>query len=97
MAETMKKASTLRKPRTSTKAAESKPKLTLVDPTAEVKPEKAARKTAAGKNSSPTTSVRISHEEIARLAHKYWEERGGQHGHDAEDWLRAESELQKAS
>jgi hypothetical protein len=35
----------------------------------------------------------VSHDEIAALAHRYWAERGYQHGHDAEDWLRAEQEL----
>jgi hypothetical protein len=50
------------------------------------------------KTSSKVTTIGISHEEIARLAHKFWAERGGQHGHDAEDWLRAEQELRgKAS
>jgi hypothetical protein len=39
------------------------------------------------------TAMRVSHEEIARLAHRYWAERGRQHGHDAEDWFRAEREL----
>jgi hypothetical protein len=44
------------------------------------------------------TAISVSHDEIACLAHKYWAERGGQHGHDAEDWLRAEQELRgKAS
>jgi hypothetical protein len=44
------------------------------------------------------TAIGVSHEEIARLAHKFWAERGRQHGHDAEDWLRAEQELRgKAS
>jgi len=44
------------------------------------------------------TAISVSHDEIARLAHKYWAERGRQHGHDAEDWLRAEQELRgKAS
>jgi hypothetical protein len=37
--------------------------------------------------------VGVSHDEIARLAHRFWSERGRQHGHDAEDWLRAEQEL----
>jgi hypothetical protein len=36
-----------------------------------------------------------SREEIARLAHKFWAERGHQHGHHVEDWLRAEQELRK--
>jgi hypothetical protein len=34
-----------------------------------------------------------SHQQIAELAHKYWMERGGHHGSDAQDWLRAEKEL----
>jgi hypothetical protein len=47
---------------------------------------------------SKVTAIGVSHEEIARLAHKFWAERGRQHGHDAEDWLRAEQELRgKAS
>jgi hypothetical protein len=47
---------------------------------------------------SKVTAIGVSHEEIARLAHKFWAERGRQHGHDAEDWLRAEQQLRgKAS
>jgi hypothetical protein len=42
--------------------------------------------------------IGISAEEVARLAHQYWLERGCQHGHDADDWFRAEQELRsKAS
>ncbi len=33
------------------------------------------------------------HEQVARLAYRYWTERGCVHGHDREDWLRAEREL----
>ena len=44
------------------------------------------------------TQMKVSHEEIARLAHHYWVERGYQHGNSTEDWLRAERELRgKAS
>jgi hypothetical protein len=35
----------------------------------------------------------VQHDEIARLAHRFWADRGFQHGHDAEDWLRAEQQL----
>ena len=35
----------------------------------------------------------VTHDEIASLAHRFWNERGRQHGHDAEDWLRAEQTL----
>lgn len=34
-----------------------------------------------------------SPEEIARLAHSYWQARGGQGGSQEQDWLRAEQEL----
>jgi hypothetical protein len=46
------------------------------------------------KNTTGTvTSIGPSPEEIARLAHKYWAERGFQHGAADQDWLRAEREL----
>ncbi len=32
-------------------------------------------------------------EEIARRAHELYLQRGGEHGKDVEDWVRAESEL----
>jgi len=34
-----------------------------------------------------------SGEEIARRAHELYIERGGEHGKDVEDWVRAEKEL----
>jgi hypothetical protein len=40
----------------------------------------------------------VSREEIAALAHRLWNERGRQHGQDADDWFRAEQLLRgKAS
>jgi hypothetical protein len=49
----------------------------------------------ASKKTSAKASITntVTHDDIARLAHKFWAERGGQHGHDAEDWLRAEQTL----
>ena len=45
-----------------------------------------------------TGSTEVPREQIAKLAHQLWNERGRQHGHDAEDWLRAEQLLRgKAS
>lgn len=68
---------------------------------ATVKPRKAPAKKASvltmesRTNGSHTSSAHgpVSHEEVARVAHGYWAERGGQHGHDVEDWFRAEQEL----
>lgn len=57
------------------------------------KPRKAATKS----NSEPAEKP-VSHEEIAQLAHRFWAERGHQHGQPEQDWYRAEQELRgKAS
>ena len=45
-----------------------------------------------------TVTRQISREEVARLAHQLWNERGRQHGRDADDWFQAEQLLRgKAS
>jgi hypothetical protein len=46
---------------------------------------------AAIGSQSPTLPPQ--HEEIARLAYQFWEERGRPDGSSYEDWLRAESHL----
>lgn len=49
---------------------------------------------AAKKTTKNVQEIRtVSRDEIAALAHKLWAERGYQHGHDAEDWFRAEQAL----
>lgn len=55
------------------------------------KPRKgAAKKKEVTPNPAQT---KASPEEVAKLAHRFWAERGRQHGRDAEDWFRAEQEL----
>lgn len=45
-----------------------------------------------------STESQVPHDQIAQLAHRFWAERGGQHGYHLEDWYRAERELRsKAS
>ena len=73
------------------------------------KPRKTAAKKKAAEIPSNVTEITVSREkltinreipreEIAQLAHQLWNERGRQHGRDAEDWLRAEELLRgKAS
>jgi len=71
------------------------------------KPRKTAAKKKAADTPSNVTSItreqvtvtrEISKDEIAQLAHKLWNERGRQHGKDADDWFRAEQLLRgKAS
>ena len=39
------------------------------------------------------SSVFISHQQVAELAHHFWNERGCAHGHHEEDWFRAEQLL----
>ncbi len=47
---------------------------------------------AVGSNSMQE-QPRVTHEEIARLAHAYSVERGNGHGSPVDDWVRAEREL----
>jgi Protein of unknown function (DUF2934) len=77
--------------------------------TTTLKPRKTAAKKKAADTPSNVTEItvtreqmtvnrEISKEEIARLAHQLWNERGRQHGRDADDWLQAEQLLRgKAS
>jgi len=54
------------------------------------------KKTAATNGASPKPKVaQPPHEEIELVAYQVFLERGGAHGHDLEDWLEAERELQK--
>lgn len=86
-----------------TRKAPAKPRKTAAKTTAKAKavPEATpisvvAQEPAPTNGKAPQTAktVSISRDEIARLAHKYWAERGRQDGHHVEDWLRAERELQ---
>ena len=64
---------------------------------ASAKPKAAAkpRKTAAPKTNGNgvVEHMTISHEQVAQLAHRFWNERGRQDGHHEEDWYRAEQTL----
>jgi len=42
-----------------------------------------------------TTSWEIDDGEIGRRAYEIFCERGGEHGHDLDDWFRAERELRE--
>jgi hypothetical protein len=37
--------------------------------------------------------AQVPHDQVARLAHRFFAERGYAHGHHLEDWYRAEQEL----
>ena len=78
------------------------PKKADATPKAAAKPRKsAATKTNVLQMEKPVkaevlqmeASVFISHEQVAELAHRFWNERGRTHGHHEEDWFRAEQFL----
>jgi len=53
---------------------------------------KPTEKSSTG-NEPRTTENSTKHEEIELRAYQLYEERGGAHGQDVEDWLQAEREL----
>ncbi len=79
----------------------------MADTTEKVKKAKAPAKPRAAAGTAKKTTAKKqtvaekviattpTHEEIARLAEQYWEERGYQDGQAEQDWLRAERELMK--
>ena len=60
--------------------------------------DKAAQTTVLESASrAPNASfVAVTDDDIARRAFELYRERGGQDGHDADDWLEAERELRAA-
>ena len=56
----------------------------------------AEKKTVASTNGNGSINgngTAIPHDQVAQLAHRFWNERGRAHGHHEEDWFRAEQEL----
>jgi hypothetical protein len=62
---------------------------------APTKPRQTAvkKRTAPSTNGSPVHGATVPHEEVAKLAHRFWAERGHQPGRPEDDWYRAEQEL----
>ena len=85
MAEKVKKTKAPAKPKATATATKTAQATTATTPTPTKKQTVAEKVTAT----TPT------HQEIAQLALHYWAERGWQHGHHEQDWLRAERELMK--
>jgi hypothetical protein len=52
-----------------------------------------ARKAVAKKATTTAKKAAPTHEEIAKLAHHYFSQRGYEHGSHDDDWARAEKEL----
>lgn len=79
-----KKATGTAEKKATTKSAAKAP----AKSTAAKTPAKTASNTAGSAEKKAPTQ-----QEIAQLAHRYWEERGRPHGSHQEDWRRAEETL----
>ena len=74
------------------------PKKAPAQPKAEAKPRKTATAKTNGSSNVTEMPRKVTHDQVANLAHQFWIERGRQHGHHEEDWHRAEEALRgKAS
>jgi hypothetical protein len=61
---------------------------------------KATDATVTAADRSPTSSVllaTVTDGDVARRAYDLFLARGGEHGHDVNDWMQAERELQRPS
>ncbi len=56
---------------------------------------KAVKAGSVGGKTKATSAAKPapSYDDIAKRSYELYLERGGEHGHDAEDWARAEAEL----
>ena len=64
---------------------------------------KSTRRTRTDDETTPTRDIRnasrptiVTNSDIARRAYEFYEQRGGEHGRDLDDWLLAENELRGA-
>jgi hypothetical protein len=55
--------------------------------------QKSAAQSSATPAASASVEIKVTEEQIERRAHEIYLARGGEHGHDQEDWLQAEREL----
>jgi len=88
--ENVKKTKAPAKPKKTAKAVEGETGTVVKAAPKAATKTKAVPKTAAVDIAASRTP---SYEEIARLAERYWAERGWQDGYAEQDWLRAEREL----
>lgn len=97
MTETIKKAKPAAKPRKTTTTTKKKATPASADPIAinghELSENHTNGNHTNGSHQNGNHPLKVSHDDVARLAHLYWKERGHRHGHHEEDWYRAEREL----
>ena len=64
---------------------------------ATLQPSASADKMLPSEKNTETQTPLITEDAIAQRAYALYYARGCEHGHDVEDWLRAERELQEAN
>jgi hypothetical protein len=89
-ADTVKKTKAPAKPKAAVKAGETESAVKAAPTVAAKTKVKAAPKAKAIDVAAESAA---SYGEIAKLAERYWAERGWQDGYAEQDWLRAEQEL----
>jgi DUF2934 family protein len=52
---------------------------------------------ADGASASSVLPATVTDSDVARRAYELYQARGGEHGHDVDDWMEAERELQRPS
>jgi len=80
------------------RAAPAKEKKSHSTRTRELKPAAVAETSATSNAGALSKTVAketfaYPHDEVAKLAYSFWEQRGYQHGNAVEDWLRAERQI----
>ena len=61
--------------------------------TKSTKQAKPGRRDSANASAKPARASAANDETIARRAHELFQQRGGLHGHDLDDWLEAERQI----
>lgn len=84
------------------RTSRSKTPVAAAEQVAQQSPDNGNRQTAYSDNGGSISSgknqaINIGDEVIRRRAYEIWEQRGRQHGKDADDWYRAESEVRGKS
>ena len=57
--------------------------------------DKTMARTKGGRAGAPREPRVPSHDEIAQRAYQLYQQRGGEPGHEEDDWLQAERDLRK--
>ncbi len=75
-------------------AISKKPAPPAKQPAAEQRPaQQSTRGEPVSRGEQQMSRRQVSREDVEKRAYEIWKERGGEHGKDWDDWIRAEQEL----